>query len=611
MPAHDPPAIGDHAFLSDCHSLALVGPDASVEWACFHRFDARSVFARLLDRDIGGYFRIAPAGVFETTRRYLPGTNVLETRFRTPTGTVTVTDCLPVHEDPDHPGRPRRRPPGHLLLRRIHGETGEVPMEMVFAPRFDYGLTTPFLEPAADGLLVAGGGADTLLLQSDLLPLLPHADGTCTARATVARGEERYVALTHGEAGRLQVRRLPTPELRSRLQETTAFWERWTARCTYRGPYREAVVRSALVLKGLVYDRTGAIAAAATTSLPEAPGGERNWDYRYCWLRDSAAMLATLAGIGYTDEARRFGEWLLRTTAGRAEELQIMYGVGGERLLPEFRLEHLRGHQDSRPVRIGNGAWNQFQLDVYGEIVAAAGYLAERHGLPGPRGLAFLREVVDLAARRWEEPDEGIWEVRGGRRHFVFSKLMAWSALDCGVRLLERHGEGVADARDRERWARARDAIRARIESHGVDPRTGAFMQAFDSPALDAAALQLGLRGFLPFDDPRMRATVDRIDAELTRGGHCYRYRTDDGLPGDEGTFVFCTLWLVNALARTGRTAEAEERLALVLGCANDLGLLAEEIDPGTGGQLGNFPQGFSHLGVIAAALTLQDLQTG
>lgn len=606
MPAHDPPAIRDHAFLSDCHSLALVGPDASVEWACFHRFDARSVFARLLDRDVGGYFRIAPAGVFETTRRYLPGTNVLETRFRTPTGTVTVTDCLPVHEDPGRPGRPRRRPPGHLLLRRIRGEAGEVPVEMVFAPRFDYGLTTPFLEPAADGLLVAGGGADALLLQSDLLPLLPHADGTCTARATVARGEERYVALTHSEAGRLQVRRLPAPELRSRLQETIGVWERWTARCTYRGPYREAVVRSALVLKGLVYDRTGAIAAAATTSLPEAPGGERNWDYRYCWLRDSAAMLATLGSIGYTDEARRFGEWLLRTTAGRAEELQIMYGIGGERLLPEFRLEHLRGHRDSRPVRIGNGAWNQFQLDVYGEIVAASGYLAERHGPPGPRGLAFLREVVELAARRWEEPDEGIWEVRGGRRHFVFSKLMAWSALDCGIRLLERYGEGVTDARDHERWARVRDAIRARIESRGVDPRTGAFMQAFDSPALDAATLQLGLRGFLPFDDPRMRATVDRIDAELTRGGHCYRYRTDDGLPGDEGTFVFCTLWLVNALARAGRTAEAEERLALVLGCANDLGLLAEEIDPGTGDQLGNFPQGFSHLGVITAALTLQ-----
>lgn len=391
------------------------------------------------------------------------------------------------------------------------------------------------------------------------------------------------------------------------------FWSNWAARCTYQGPHRDAVVRSALVLKGLIYDETGALAAAPTTSLPEEIGGERNWDYRYTWLRDSAAMLGSLGALGYLEEADRFGEWLLRTTAGRAEDLQIMYGLGGERLLHEVDLDHLEGYRASRPVRVGNGAWDQFQLDTYGELMEATLLVLKLRGQQtvAPRGGRFLRDVVELNIKRWEEADEGIWEIRGGRRHFVFSKLMAWAAVDCGIRLLDISPELAQEPGLRERWEEARQEIRTALETRGVDAKTGAFLQAFDHDELDASSLQVSLRGFLPGNDPRILATIERTEAELTRNGHVYRYLGADGLSGEEGSFVFCTLWLASALARAGRTEAAEKYLAGVLDCANDLGLLAEEIDPDTGELLGNFPQGFSHLGVIAAALNLAYAQAG
>ncbi|MFE5585539.1 glycoside hydrolase family 15 protein [Kitasatospora sp. NPDC056531] len=610
------PPISDYAFLSDCHSVALVSRDASVEWACFHRFDGRSVFARILDRDRGGYFRIAPVADFTTTRRYLPDTNVLETRFETATGAVTVTDCLPVREDLTRPGHPERRPPGNLLLRRVRGEAGTVELGLEFAPRLEYGMTTPYMEASGEDLVVVTGGPDSLLLQSGLAPLHLTPTGECTARATVTEGQVRHVALTYAQAGGLTVRRFSETELTGRLAETIAFWTHWAARCTYQGPYREAVVRSALVLKGLIYDETGALVAAPTTSLPEGIGGERNWDYRYAWLRDSVAMLATLGNIGYSEEALHFGEWLLRSTSGRAEDLQIMYGIHGERLLHEVTLDHLEGYRGSRPVRVGNGAWNQVQLDTYGELLTATYLIVRLRGgaavmYEGAPFLRFLRNVVELNIRRWQEPDEGIWEIRGGRRHFVFSKLMAWAGVDCGIRMLDVFPDLAPDGDLRERWVRARAEMRTALETRGVDPKTGAFVQAFDHPELDAAALQVGLRGFLPPDDTRVLATIDRIEAELTRNGHVHRYLAEDGLSGEEGSFVFCTLWLASALARAGRTEAAEQYLDRVLGCANDLGLLAEEIDPATGEQLGNFPQGFSHLGVIAAALNLAYAKSG
>ncbi|MEU3463569.1 glycoside hydrolase family 15 protein [Streptomyces sp. NPDC006733] len=607
------PPISDYAFLSDCHSTALVSRDASVEWACFHRFDGRSVFARILDRDRGGHFRIAPVGEYTVTRRYLPDTNVLETAFATATGIVTVTDCLPVRADPDRPGRVARRPPDGLLLRTVHGVSGTVELALEFVPRFEYGLTTPFIELSEEDLAVVTGGPDSLLLQSELGPLTADESGVCTSRASVVQGQVAYVALSYAPAGTLTVGRIPRTELRDHLRETVAFWTDWAARCTYRGPHRDAVVRSALVLKGLIYDETGAVAAAPTTSLPEEIGGERNFDYRYTWLRDSSAMLAALGAIGYLDEARRFAEWLLRTTAGRAEDLQIMYGIGGERLLHEVDIDHLGGYRGSRPVRLGNGAWNQFQLDTYGELLAASFLILKLRGADTltPRAARFLCDVVELNIERWREADEGIWEIRGGRRHFVFSKLMAWLAVDCGLRILDLNPALTEDPRTRERWQDARQEMRTALETRGVDPKTGAFLQAFDHDELDASALQVGLRGFLPPDDPRILATIDRIEAELTRHGHVYRYLGADGLEGEEGTFVFCTLWMASALARAGRTDAAETYLTRVLDRANDLGLLAEEIEPGTGEQLGNFPQGFSHLGIIGAALNLAAAQPG
>jgi GH15 family glucan-1,4-alpha-glucosidase len=614
MDEHAYPPIPDYAFLSDCQSLVLIGRDASVEWACFQRFDNRAVFARILDRDRGGYFRIAPVGDHQTTRRYLPDTNVLETTFRTASGVVTVTDCLPVHEDPDDPARTVRRHPQNLLVRMVRGVEGGVDMRVAFHPRFEYGLTTPTLEIVHGDLAHVTGGPDELVLQNGLGSLEPDGHGGGTATARVNAGDEVFVALTYHEAGHGAPHHLSRYDLRMRVDETIGFWTDWAARCRYRGEYRDQVVRSALVLKGLTHDATGAVIAAATTSLPEDVGGERNWDYRFTWLRDSSALLVALGVLGYREEAQRFADWVWRTTAGRAEELQIMYGIGGERMLHEATLEHLDGYRGSQPVRVGNGAWNQFQLDTFGEVLGALYFfivtatpeqLAER---PVEARIAFMRGLLDAVVDKWQEPDEGIWEVRGGRQHFVFSKLMAWIALDYGVQIVG----ALSDDADVKRWTDTRDEIRRRIEAEGVDPGTNAFMQAFGSTALDAASLQVGLRDFLPHDDPRVVATVERIEEELTRNGHCYRYLDRrDGLAGGEGSFVFCTLWLVCALARIGRVEDAEARLQMVLGCASDLGLLAEEIDPDTGEQLGNYPQAFSHIGVIAAAATIELVKNG
>jgi GH15 family glucan-1,4-alpha-glucosidase len=608
------PPITDYAFISDCQSLALVGRDASVEWACFRRFDSRAVFARILDRNMGGYFRIAPTGPFESSRRYLPETNVLETTFRTPGGVVTVTDCLPVYEDPDTPGRTIRRRPEDLLVRMIRGVEGAVDMRVEFHPRFEYGLTTPAIERVHDDLALVTGGPDMLVLQNGLGKLELDDHGGATATRTVTAGEELFVALTYYEAGRHKVRRLSRFDLRMRVDETADFWAKWASRCRYEGKYRDAVVRSALVLKGLTHDATGAVIAAATTSLPEEVGGERNWDYRFTWLRDSVSILIALGVLGYREEAQRFADWVWRTTAGRADELQIMYGIGGERLLHEATLDHLEGYRRSKPVRVGNGAWDQFQLDTFGEVVGAL-YFFFRTATPEELAgrhidtrISFLYDLLDTVVERWQQPDEGIWETRGGRQHFLFSKLMAWTALEDGINMVGP----TADADRLRRWTEARDEIRRRIETEGVDPATRAFTQAFGSTALDATALHVGLRDFLPGDDPRVIATVDRIDNELTRNGHVYRYLDRrDGLAGGEGSFVFCTLWLVAALARIGRVDEAEERLQLVLDCASDLGLLAEEIDPDTGEQLGNYPQAFSHVGVIAAAGTIELVRRG
>ncbi len=607
------PPISDYAFLSDCHSLALVARDGSIEWAAFHRFDGRPVFARILDRDIGGFFQVAPSGRDAAVeRRYLPGTNVLETTFTTATGSVTLTDFMPVQPDAEEVGIAHQLGARHSLVRIVRGVSGSVEMRLAFRPRFEYGLTTPYISKLADDLVMAIGSADSLLLESEIGPLERDGRGSVEATATVAAGDERVVTIAWSTPSGPDTKRLPHADALASLNDTVRFWQRWSERTNYDGPYREAVERSALAIKGLTDGKTGAVIAAATTSLPEVIGGTRNWDYRYTWVRDSTTMLNALIRLGHDYECARFADWIRLTTAGRAGELQIMYGIGGERILNEIELPHLSGYRGSRPVRIGNGAWNQSQHDTYGWLLASTWFTSAHDSSSSehmdPHYAQFLDEVVDLAISQFDTADEGIWEVRGGRRHFLFSKLLMWLAVDRGISVIERH-----DGKDEipDHWLQARAEMRRRIETEGLDPERDIFTQAFGSTSLDASALQVSNLGFLPPDDPRVMATVEAIDKELGVNGHIYRYRADDGLEGNEGAFVFCTLWMVTALARSGQVKRARDRFETVLSCASDLGLLAEEIDPHTGELLGNFPQAFSHVGVITAALAIEAAENG
>jgi GH15 family glucan-1,4-alpha-glucosidase len=607
------PPISDYAFLSDCHSLALVARDGAIEWAVFHRFDGRPVFASILDRDLGGFFRIAPRGDdVEIERRYLPGTNVLETTFEVPTGAITLTDFLPVQPDPEEPGSAHRLGARHMLLRIVRGIRGQVDVRLVFRPRFEYGLTTPYIAELDQDHVAAIGSADALTLQSEIGPLPSDGLGRIDTSTTINAGDEKVVAIAWSTPSGLDTDRISHAEALDALDTTVRFWEGWTAQSRYDGPYRAAVERSALAIKGLSDGRTGAIVAAATTSLPEVLGGSRNWDYRHTWVRDSATVLNALLRLGHDYEYRRFLRWIRLTTAGRASEIQIMYGIGGERLLHEIDLEHLTGYRGSRPVRIGNDAWNQTQHDIYGWLLATSWFAVangeEGAGREDAHYARFLDEIVELAISEFDEPDEGLWEVRGGARHYLFSKVVMWLAVDLGIRLVEdTDGPDAVPAH----WRQALDSMRRRIEADGVDSERGVFTQAFGSTALDASALQIPNLGFLPVDDPRVRATIEAIDRDLGVNGHIYRYRSDDGLEGDEGSFVFCTLWMVSALARLGEIDRARERFEMVLSHASDLGLLAEELDPHSGEQLGNFPQAFSHVGVITAALALDAAERG
>jgi GH15 family glucan-1,4-alpha-glucosidase len=596
------PPIADYALLSDCHSGALVSKDGSIDWCTFHRFEARPVFARILDWAKAGFFRIAPLhDDYASTRRYLPGTNVLETSFETPTGTLVLTDFF-AFRVPASGEDARSAHPAHQLIRIARCTDGEVAVKVKLVPRFDYGLTTPRLETLSDDLVIVYGGADALVLQSEL----PFGDAERSAtegNRTLHTGEQAFVVLTYQLPHELEPGRLTGEEVEAKLEETTSTWAAWADRCRYDGPYREQVVRSALVLKALTNGPTGSIVAAATTSLPEEIGGERNWDYRFSWLRDSALTLNALFALGYTDEAHAYMAWLKRTTAGRASELQIMYGVGGERLLPEVELDWLEGYRGSRPVRIGNGAAQQFQLDTFGELLDTA-WLYRRHGGEIDEIFwDFLSRVGGAVLRKWREPDQGIWEIRGEPRHFVYSKVMAWVALDRLVRLAELDGR----AGEVESWRAAREEIRELVEREGVDSESQSFIQYFGSRALDASNLMIPIVGFVPHSDPRAKATAERIVAELSADGFVYRYLTDgvDGLSGDEATFAICSFWLVECLARAGEGERARELFERLLAFCNDVGLLAEEIDPHSGELIGNFPQAFSHLGLIQAAIAL------
>ena len=599
MPVAYPP-ISDYGLLSDCHSAALVSKDGSIDWCCFHRFDARPVFARILDWEKGGHFRIAPTDDYTVIRRYLPGTNIVETSFQTTAGRLVLTDLLPVTEDFED-GRLSSHP-FHQLLRFVRCEEGSVKGIFEFRPRFDYGLTTPRIDLESKNEALVYGGPDGLLLQSDF-DFEKFDEGVCGGEFELQAGDELVVALTYELPHLLQHHPFDLDEAKRRFQITKEFWEDWSARCDYEGPYKDQVVRSALVLKALQNAPTGAIVAAPTTSLPEVIGGPRNWDYRYTWLRDSALNLYALFFLGYTQEAHAFMGWLRRTSAGIAADLQPLYGAGGERLVPEFELTHLEGYRRSSPVRIGNGAMTQLQLDIYGELLDTV-WLYHRNG--GEIDQAFWKfccDVITVVEEKWELPDEGIWEVRSGPLNFVSSKVFCWVAVDRAIKLAQNLGLEA----DLPRWKKLRKKIRRTIETDGFDSKKGMFRRALDGDAPDAANLLIPLVRFLPGDDERVGLNIDATIEALTAEGLVFRYLDEDGLPGGEGAFLICSFWLVGNLAGAGRVEEATALFERLIGFANDLGLLAEEVDPASGELLGNFPQAFSHVGLIGAAISLLD----
>ena len=596
--------IADYALLSDCRSAALVSRAGSVDWLCFPRFDGPSVFARLLD-DQAGHWSIHPVGTYEVSRRYIEATMVIETRFSTPTGTAVLLDAMAVgrNERGHHLGVAS---PG-VLLRSVVCERGTVEMELEYAPRLEYGRIYPLLRPIQGGI-AARGGADVLVLSSQVA--LQIEGSFAHARFSLQAGEQASFALQHRASWEEVPQVCTAAAISAYLHDTQEGWRTWSSlHQTYEGPWRELVHHSGRVLQALMFRTTGAIVAAPTTSLPESIGGERNWDYRFTWIRDSCLTLEALWVAACPDEAYIFFAWMagaVATQIRRGVDLQIMFGVGGERDLSERTLSHLAGWRASRPVRIGNGAWEQRQLDVYGELLSAAYRLRDQLGELDEVMRNFLVEVADAAAARWQQPDQGIWEVRGGPRDFLYSKLMCWVALDRAIGLA-----AALDALDRiDAWTTTREQIRTAILERGWSEKAGAFTQAFDSDELDASALMMPIVGFLPATDPRMQATIDAIADRLTDAhGLVYRYRAADGLAGEEGTFLLCTFWLAHAQALAGEIKRARQTFEQAIAYANDVGLLAEEVDPATGELLGNFPQAFSHIGLVNAAWAISQAE--
>jgi alpha,alpha-trehalase len=600
----DASPIGDYALLSDCRSAALVSRSGSVDWLCLPRFDAPAVFARILDPD-GGHFAVGPDGEFEARRAYVDQTMVLQTTFVTASGTAVLTDAMAVgHNERGHDlgaGSPG------VLLRRLACTDGEMEVEVSYAPRPEYGLIHPILE-AVPGGLAARGGASRLLLSAPASFQVEEA--TATAHLHLAAGQVVMFALQHAQMWDPPLAAWGAGQIEGRLEDTLKGWRSWSAiHQTYEGPWRDLVHHSGRVLQALTFAPTGAIVAAPTTSLPETVGGERNWDYRYTWVRDASLTMNALWVAACPDEANKFFTFLADAAASqlrRGLDLQIMFGIGGERDLSERELPHLAGWRDSRPVRVGNGAWNQRQLDVYGELLGAAQRLVDQLAELDPVTRQFLAAAADTAAKRWTEQDQGIWEIRGEPRDFLYSKLMCWVALDRAIALAS---ELSAEHRV-ESWTAARDEIRAAILDHGWNEQAGAFTQAFGSDSLDASNLMLAITGFLPGDDPRMKATIDATAARLTdQRGLVYRYLADDGLAGEEGTFLLCTFWLAQAQALAGEVDLAEATFERAVAAINDVGLLAEEVDVPSGEMIGNFPQAFSHIGLINAAWAIAQAQ--
>jgi GH15 family glucan-1,4-alpha-glucosidase len=592
--------IGDYGIIGDCRAAGLVSRDGSLDWLCLPRFDSPSIFAALLDAEAGGRFRIRPTGAFRSERRYLPDTNVLETTFHTPDGALALRDLMPVALEAE---KRASLTPEHLVLRELEGLAGEVEVEVLYEPRPDYGRGRPRLEPRGRLGLWCEVGGGAYGLHGDV-PL--ELGGNARSARGVHRlraGERVFLALTYSREGPAVLP--PLGAAARRLVEQSALWWRdWAARCSYRGLYREAVLRSALVLKLLTYAPSGAVVAAPTTSLPEQIGGVRNWDYRYCWLRDASFTLRALFDLGYPEEGTAFLNWMLHATRLTWPELQVLYDVFGEARLTEQALPHLDGYVGSRPVRIGNGAHDQLQLDVYGEVVDAVSRFARAGGRLDRDAAQLLDSLGHTVCKRWREPDEGIWEGRSGRFQHTHSKVLCWIALD---RLIQMHEAGTITACS-DAFRAERQAIRAEIEARGYSEELRSYTRTFDGSEVDASLLTLPLYGYVAGDHPRMRSTCARIRERLGRHALIYRYLdTDDGLPPGEGAFGIASFWAVECRARAGDVDGAIADFERLLGYANDVGLYAEETDPGTGEALGNFPQAFTHVGLINAALTLAD----
>ena len=581
--------IEDYALIGDCETAALVGRDGSIDWLCWPRFDSGACFARLLGTAEHGRWIVAPnVQPSRVTRHYRDGTLILETDFETADGAITLIDFMPLHGV------------GSDLVRLVVGRHGRSAMRTELALRFDYGSAVPWVTRLEDGTgLRAVAGPDMVVLRT---PIALRGEGLKTVgEFTVGAGEIVPFVLSYGPS------HLPAPEpfdAQAALDETEAFWRAWAAHCRYEGPWMEAVLRSHITLKALTFAPTGGIVAAPTTSLPEKIGGPRNWDYRYCWLRDATFTLMSLMEAGYYEEAGAWRDWLLRAVAGSPSQIQIMYGLAGERRLTEWEISWLPGYQGSRPVRIGNAAHGQLQLDVFGEVIDAL-YQGRHGGLPASEaGWALVRALTGQVEAIWQEPDKGIWEVRGSRRHFTHSKVMAWVTLDRAIRGAEEFQlEGPLD-----RWRTVRKQMHEDICRKGFDPELGTFVQSYGGKALDASLLLMPLVGFLPADDDRIRGTVQAIERNLMVDGLVLRYRTDealDGLPEGEGAFLACSFWFADNLVLQGRQAKARALFERLLELRNDVGLLAEEYDPRARRQLGNFPQAFSHVALANTARNL------
>jgi len=581
--------IEDYAFLSDTQTGALVSRDGCVDWLCFPRFDSPACFASLVGEKQNGHWRFLPEEkIDKTRRRYRDETLILETEIETKSGAVRLIDFMPPRgENPD-------------MIRIVEGLRGKVSMQMELIIRFDYGQIVPWVRKCHDGL-EAIAGPDGLILRT---PIETYGkDLTTVAEFTVAKGDRVPFVLTWFLSHKDPPRKVNAEHA---LRDTEKYWREWSGQCIIKGEWRDAIVRSLITLKGLTYAPTGGLVAALTTSLPEEIGGVRNWDYRYCWLRDSAFTFFTLVGAGYREEAKSWRQWLLRAIAGSPAQMQAIYGVRGERRLEEFEIPWLSGYENSKPVRVGNGAFNQFQLDVYGEILGAI-WQADRAGIKTEQpDWALMVALMKFLESNWQKPDEGMWEVRGGRKHFTHSKMMAWVAFDRAVKLVEECG---CPDEHCDRWQRIRDQVHAEVCEHGYNAEKKAFTQYYGSDAMDASLLLMPLTGFLPITDERVRGTIEAIERELMQDGLVLRYRPQeekvDGLPGREGVFLPCSFWLADCLHLLGRKKEARELFERLLALRNDLGLLSEEYDPLAKRQLGNFPQAFSHLALVTAARIL------